>query len=149
MYCFYVDTENCDNHYYSYEVIGNNLCIYYYNWNFDFVNCFSIYCVDYYLIFDSLICCMNYFVIYCLDNYYGCWNNFYFCCLNSFYSYHKMNFVIDCFNNAYFCLIGNLMFVSASSLSLIVGSCFDYLIYYIYFVKNFLNFFVRVIYLYN
>ena len=96
-------------------------------------------------------------MIYCLDNYYGCWNSFYFCCLNSFcsyylnivYFYYKMNFVIDCLNSFYFCFIGNLMFVVASSLSLIVGSCFDYLIYYIYFVKNFLNFFVQVIYLYD
>ena len=159
MYCFYVDTGNCDDDYSSYEVIGNNFYIGCCNLNFDFVFFFLIYCVDCHLIFDSLICCMSYSVIYCLDNYYyDCWNSLYFYCLSSFYSSYsnsfyfsyKMNFVIDCLINVYFCLSGSWMLKQiVLSLNLIVGSYFDYLIDYIYFVRNFVNFFVRVIYLYN
>ena len=45
---------------------------------------------------------MNYFVIYCLDNYdFDCLSNFYFCCLSSFYFYCTMNFVVCCLNSLF------------------------------------------------
>ena len=140
-------------------MIGNNFYIDCYNLNFVFVSYFLICFGDCHLIFDSLICCMSYSVICCLDNYYyDCSSNFYFYCLNSFYFYYlnsfyfyyKMSFVIDCLNNVYFCFIVNWMLKQiVLNLNLIVGSCFDYSIGYIYFVRNLVNFFVRVIYLYN
>ena len=82
-------------------VIGNNFCIDYYNFNFDFVN-YSVICFDNcHLVCDSLICYMSYFLI-------DCSNNFYFGYVNSFYFCYMMSFVIDYWNSVHFLgLIGN------------------------------------------
>ena len=59
---------------------GNGCCSYAGIWNSSFVDCYSL---SYSLVsnccwvFDSLICCLNYFLICCLDN-------VDFDCLNSF-----------------------------------------------------------------
>ena len=116
-----------------------------------FVICFDNYC----LICDSLIFYMNYFLIDCSGNFdFDCLNNFYFCYLNSFYFCCMMSFVIDYWNSVYsLSLIGNwIQKQIVLYWNLIMNSYFGYFAYsidYIYFVRNFVYFFVRVIYLYN
>ena len=91
---------------------------------------------------------MNCFLIYCSGNFdFDYLNNFYSYCLNSFYFFCMMSFVIYRLNIVYSKNMNgnwyqtNILFC----LNLIVNSCFytdyfDYLIDYIYFVRNFVNF---------
>ena len=136
-------------------VTGNNFCIDYCNLRFDFVNYFVICFDNYRLICDSLIYYMNYFLIdYSGNSDFNCLNNFYFYHVNSFYFCCMMSFVIDYWNSFYSLgLIGNWIRKHiVLNWNLIVNSYFGYFGYsidYIYFVKNFVYFFVRVIYLYN
>ena len=127
-------------------VTGNNFCIDYCNLSFDFVNYFVICFDNYRLICDSLIYYMNYFLIDCSGNSdFDCSNNFYF---------YYVSFVIDYWNSVYSLgLIGNwLQKQIVLYWNLIMNSYFGYFgfsINYIYFVRNFVYFFVRVISLYN
>ena len=116
-----------------------------------FVICFD----SYYLICDNLICYINYSLIYCLGNSdFDCLNNFYFYYVNSFYFWCMMSFMIDYWNSVYSLgLNGNwIQKQILLCLNSIVNSYFSYFGYsigYIYFVRNFVYFLVRVIYLYN
>ena len=136
-------------------VTGNNFCIDYCNLSFDFVNYFVICFDNCRLIYDSLIYYMNYFLIDCSGNCdFDCLNNFYFYYVNSFFFCCMMSFVIDYWNSVYsLVLIGNwIQKQIVLYWNLIVNSYFgyfDYSIDYIYFVRNFVYFIVRVIYLYN
>ena len=128
---------------------GNNFCIDYCNLSFDFVNYFVIYFGNYHLICDSLIYYMNYFLIDCSGN-----SDFYFYYVNSFYFCCMMSFVINYWNSVYSLgLIGNwIQKQVVLHWNLILNSYFgyfDYLIGYNYFVENFVDFFVLVIFLYN
>ena len=116
-----------------------------------FVICFD----NYRLICDSLIYYMNYSWIDCWGNSdFDYLNNFYFYYVNSFYFCCMMSFVIDYWNSVYSLgLTGN--WIQKQILfywNLIVNSYFGYFGYsidYIYFVRNFKYFLVRVIYFYN
>ena len=136
-------------------VTGNNFCIDYCNLNFDFANYFVISFGNYHLTCDNLIYYMNYFLIYCLDNFdFDCLNNFYFYYVNSFYFYCTMNFVIDCWKSVYSLGLIGIWIRKQIVLywNLIVNCYFGYFGYsidYICFVRNFVYFLVRVIYLYN
>ena len=136
-------------------VTGNNFCIDYCNLSFDFVSYFVICFDNYRLICDSLIYYMNYFKIDCSGNSdFDCLNNLYFYYVNSFYFCCMMSFVIDYWNSVFSLgLIGNwIQRQIVLYWNLIVNSYFGYFGYsidYIYFVRNFVYFFVRVIYLYN
>ena len=98
---------------------------------------------------------MKYFLIDCSgDSDFDCSNNFYFYYVNSFYFCCMMSFVIDYWNSVYSLgLIGNwIQKQIVLHWNLIWNSCFgyfDYSIGYNYFVKNFVYFFVLVIFLYN
>ena len=98
---------------------------------------------------------MNYSLIYrSVNSDFDCLNNFYFYYVNSFYFCYMMSFVIDYWNSVYSLgLIGNwiqkqiLLYWNS-----IVNSYFGYFGYsigYIYFVRSFVYFLVRVINLYN
>ena len=100
---------------------------------------------------------MNYSLIYCLDRFdFNCWSNLYSYCLNSFYFCCMISFVIYCWNSV--CSLGlNGNWMQKQILlcwNSIVNSYsyvgfFGYSIDCIYFVRNFVIFFVRAIYLYN
>ena len=105
------------------------------------------------LVCDSLIYYMNYSLIYCLDNSdFDFSNNFYYYYVNSFYFCCMMIFVIDYWNSVYSLgLIGNwiqkqILLYWNSIVNSYLGY-FDYSIGYIYFVRNFVYFLIRVIYL--
>ena len=130
-------------------VTGNNFYIDYCNLNFDFLNCFVICFDNYYLICDSLIYYMNFFLIDCSGNSdFDCSNNFYFNYVNSFYFFFMMSFAIDYWISVYSLdFIGN--WIQKQIVLNKYFGYFDYSICYNYFVRNFVYSFVLMIFLYN
>ena len=98
---------------------------------------------------------MSYSLIYCLNSSdFDCLKHFYAYCVNSFYFCCMMSFVIYYWNSVYSLGLNRNWMQKQILLCLnsIVNSYFGYFGYsigYVYFVRNFVNFFVLAIYLYN